>query len=183
MYISVPNSSFLYHTIYLPKKIFISNSYLIFYNMQYTLHILFWLLNFRYCMIIVRSYRKSFYCSQLEVTEFRLVEWAKWRLKSQKWSQKAKIMTQKGHIRSQWSCPNHIHASINSEIRSLITTSNINLFAANIYVKAPMNLQRACGGQGNGSSRGLIQSIVHSLCDVYRLATFKHRAGTGICRL
>ena len=44
-------------------------------------------------------------------------------------------------------------------------TFNINLFAANIYVEAPMNSQRA-GGQGNGSSRGLIQSIVHSLCDV-----------------
>ena len=72
---------------------------------------------------------------------------------------------------------------VEDEIRSLFTTSNINLFAANIYVEAPMNSQRACGGQGNGSSRGLIQSIVHSLCDVYRLATFKHRAGTGICRL
>ena len=77
-----------------------------------------------------------------------------------------------------------MHSSkVEDEIRSLFSTSNINLFAANIYVEAPMNSQRACGGQGNGSSRGLIQSIVHSLCDVYRLATFKHRAGTGICRL
>ena len=77
-----------------------------------------------------------------------------------------------------------MHSSkVEDEIRSLFTTSNINLFAANIYVEAPMNSQRACGSQENGSSRGLIQSIVHSLCDVYRLATFKHRAGTGICRL